>query len=211
VRPTLQSFRQKAHSALGLVEPSWHRAKRAMPYEMPDNLAAMSLAEIAQAVADRRLPPVDKWEPAESSDSLMRIAADGTWFHDGRPIKRPGMVRAFSSLLLRDETGQHWLMTPHYRQSIAVEDAAFIAVDMRAESDALVFRLNTDELIVAGPDHPLRAQGDRDCPAIYLAVRHGCEARIDRSTWLQLAEHALALDDDLAVTSKGERFSLTPA
>ena len=44
-------------------------------------------------------------------------------------------------------------------------------------------------------------------PAIYLAVRHGTEARINRSTWLQLVELA---DADLSVTSQGTRFSLVP-
>jgi uncharacterized protein len=63
--------------------------------------------------------------------------------------------------------------------------------------------------VLAGPDNPLRAAGDPDCPAVYLAVRHGCEARIDRSTWLQLAE--LALASDMIVTSRGARFSLVPA
>ena len=141
----------------------------------------------------------------------MRIGADGSWLHEGRPITRPAMVRAFASLLTRDGDGQHWLVTPECRQSIAVEDAAFVAVDMQAREGALAFRLNTDELVLAGPDHPLRAAGDRETPAIYLGVRHGCEARLDRSTWLQLAEHALATGDGSAVTSQGVTFALVPA
>lgn len=170
----------------------------------------MSLAEVADAVAARKLPPVEQWSPQQSADSKMRIAADGTWFHDGSPITRPAMVRAFASLLLRDEDGQHWLMTPHYRQSIAVEDAAFVAVDCQARECALTFRLNTDELVIAGPEHSLRAAGDPETPAIYLGVRHGCEARLDRSTWLQLAEIALAQGNDLSVTSMGATFTLVP-
>jgi hypothetical protein len=141
----------------------------------------------------------------------MRIAADGTWFHEERPIGRPAMVRAFSTLLLRDDGGQHWLVTPACRQSIEVEDAAFQAIDVKAEDGALAFRLNTDDLIVAGPDHPLRAEGDPDVPAIYLAVRRGCEARLNRSTWLQLVEIALGSNDGLSVTSRDETFSLVPA
>lgn len=182
-----------------------------MPYEAPPELASLSLAQIAEALAARRLPPVEQWNPPETIDSLMRIDAAGHWHHDGRPLTRVAMVRAFSSLLMRDEAGQHWLMTPQCRQSIAVEDAAFVAVDMAVRDGALAFRLNTDELVLAGPGHPLRAAGDPDCPAIYLAVRHGCEARLDRSTWLQLAEHALALDDGMHVTSQGARFAVVPA
>lgn len=181
-----------------------------MPYDAPPDLASLSLAEIAAAVEARKLPPVERWQPGETADSRMRIAADGTWFHEGRPIARPAMVRAFASLLTRDESGQHWLVTPECRQSLEVEDAAFVAVEMRGEDDALVFRLNTDELVVAGPRNPLRAAGDPQVPAIYLAVRRGCEARLNRSTYLQLVEHALA-GGSLSVTSQGATFALEPA
>jgi hypothetical protein len=183
-----------------------------MAYDIPPDLAGLSLLEVAEQVAARKLPPVDQWKPESTSDSQMRIAADGTWYHQGSPITRPAMARAFASLLWRDPAdGQHYLVTPHYRQTIAVEDAAFIATDMRVDDDALAFRLNTDEFVIAAPDNPLRAEGDPDAPAIYIAVRHGCEAKLDRSTWLQLAELALAQDEDaLAVTSKGTRFSLVP-
>lgn len=181
-----------------------------MPYQPPPDLAGLSLAEIAKQVAQRKLPPVDQWAPAREGDSKMRIAADGTWFHDGSPITRPAMVRAFSGLLTRDSDGQHWLVTPHEKLAIAVEDAAFQAVDAVRKGDGIAFRLNTDDLIVAGPGHPLRAAGDADIPALYLGVRGGLEARLNRSTYAQLAEIALAEGDDWSVTSLGQRFSLVP-
>ena len=74
-----------------------------MPYEPPPELAGLTLAEIAELVAARKLPPVDQWAPAREGDSLMRIAADGRWYHDGGEITRPAMIRAFASLLWRDE------------------------------------------------------------------------------------------------------------
>ena len=183
-----------------------------MPYEPPPELAALSLVEIAELAAARKLPPVDQWHPAASSDSLMQIAPDGRWFHDAKfpgdgEIKRPAMIRAFASLLRRDPDGQHWLVTPHEMQSITVGDAAFIAVDVARQDGALTFKLNTDDVVVAGPDHPLSARGTVELPAIYLAVRNGCEARVNRSTWLQLVELA---DADLTVTSQGARFCLVP-
>lgn len=178
-----------------------------MPYEPPPELAALSLEQIADLAAARKLPPVDQWHPQASSDSLMQIKADGRWFYDGGEIKRAAMIRAFASLLWRDAHGQHWLVTPHEKQSIAVEDAAFIAVDVVQHAGALIFRLNTDDTVVAGLDHPLIARGTADLPAIYLAVRHGTEARLNRSTWLQLVELA---DAQLTVTSQGTTFSLVP-
>jgi uncharacterized protein len=179
-----------------------------MPYEPPPELAGLSLAEIAELVAARKLPPVDQWSPSHSGDSRMQIAADGRWFHDGGEITRPAMVRAFASLLMRDAGGQHWLVTPQEKLTIAVEDAAFMAIDVKQEGDALAFRLNTDDLVIAGPNHPIRAAGDPDVPALYLGVRYGTEARLNRSTYAQLAE--IALDSDLTVTSRGAKFSLVP-
>ena len=180
-----------------------------MPYEPPPYLAELSLAEIASQVEQRKLPPVENWDPQKLGDSFMRIASDGTWYHEGDPIRRPAMVRAFSGLLTRDEAGQHWLVTPLEKLSIEVDDAAFIAVDCVSKGGDLAFRLNTDDLVVAGPDNRLRIAGDRDTPAIYLHVRRGLEARLNRSTYAQLADIALETGgDDWIVSSQGALFSL---
>ncbi|MFM6949971.1 MAG: DUF1285 domain-containing protein [Novosphingobium sp.] len=179
-----------------------------MPYEPLPDLATLSLAEIAALNDARKLPPAAQWNPTASGDSLMTILADGRWFHDGVEIRRPAMIRAFAGLLRREADGQHWLVTPIEKQSIRVEDAAFIATDVVAQDGALAFRLNTDEVVIAGEDHPLTARGTAELPAIYLAVRNGCEARINRSTWLQLVELANA---ELMVTSQNCQFSLVPA
>ena len=181
-----------------------------MPYEPPPELAALSLAEIARLVEARQLPPVSQWQPQRQGDSQMRIARDGKWYHQGGEITRPAMVRAFSSLLLRDEAGRHWLVTPHEKLSIEVEDAAFLAIDVKQDGDALAFRLNTDDLVIAGAGHPIRARGDADVPAIYLGLRNGLEARLNRSTYGQLIEIALE-GDALSVSSQGAVFPLVPA
>ena len=182
-----------------------------MVYTPPPELAGMSLADIAEAVAERRLPPVEQWSPENVDDSNMIIRADGTWLHDGSEITRPAMVRAFSGLLNREDDGRYWLVVPYQKLSIEVEDACFIATDVSRVDGDLAFRLNTDELVVAGPDNRLRAEGDGEKPALYLHVRRGCEARLNRSTYEQLAQIALAESNDWTVTSGGETFSLLPA
>ncbi len=184
-----------------------------MPYEPPPYLAGLTLAEIAELVAQRKLPPVEGWAPQQSGDSKMQIAADGTWFHEGGVIRREAMVRAFAGLLTRDADDQYWLVTPFEKLTIEVEDAAFIAVDCVRADDALAFRLNTDDIVIAGPEHPLRAAGDAENPALYLDVRRRCEARLNRSTWAQLADIALAEGADRnrwQVTSQGATFGLLP-
>jgi len=189
-----------------------------MPYEPPPELASLSLAQLAEAAEARRLPPIEQWAPTQTGDSLMRIAADGAWFHDGGPITRAAMVRAFSALLVRDADGQHHLLTPFEKLSIVVDDAAFVATDMQVRRDTtgrpvLAFRLNTDDVVLAGPDHPLRIAGTAEVPAFYLGVRHGTEARLNRSTYGQLIDHALTVStpEALGVESAGQRFALLPA
>jgi len=159
----------------------------------PSDLAGLSLAEIAQAVAERRLPPVESWNPPHCGDSGMRIARDGTWYHDGAPIRRPAMVRLFASLLRREAEGRYVLVTPVEKLDIAVEDAPFLAVEARSEGTGrdrrIAFRLNTDEPVIAGPAHRLHMVDDRP----YLTVRAGLEAAVARPVYYELAE--LALDE----------------
>lgn len=180
-----------------------------MPYEPPPEIAGLSLAQLAEAVTNRKLPPVEQWSPASTGDSHMAIRADGSWTHEGSPISRPAMVRSFASLLVRDGDG-HWLVTPVQKLSIDVEDAAFVATDLVERDGALAFRLNTDEIVIAGPDHPLIARGDAETPALYLGVRRGCEARLNRSTYEQLAQLAIDRGDGWWVSSEGSTFSLVP-
>lgn len=182
-----------------------------MPYQAPPELAALSLAEIAEQVAARKLPPVESWSPQNETDSLMKITADGQWFHDGGAITRQAMVRAFSGLLKREEDGPHWLVTPFEKAKIEVEDAAYIAVDVSQKDHGLAFRLNTDDFVIASENNRLIARGNTETPALYLQVRGGLEARLNRSTYQQLADIALASGEDWTVESCGAKFSLLPA
>lgn len=182
----------------------------------PPDLAGLSLAEIAKLAAERRLPPVESWNPEHCGDSAMRIARDGTWFHEGSPIGRAAMVRLFSTILRREADGGYVLVTPGEKLSIEVEDAPFVAVELKTEGAGparrLAFRLNTDELVVAGPDHPLRFAATQDGPHPYLMVRRGLEALVARSVYYELAN--LAIEEDASppgLWSEGAFFALEPA
>ena len=182
-----------------------------MVYTPPPELAGLSLTQIAEAIAERRLPPVESWEPEAVGESHMQILTDGTWLHNGSPINRQAMIRAFGGLLRREADGTYFLVVPYQKLRIEVADACFVATDVSRVERDLAFRLNTDELVVAGPDHPIRAAGDSDRPALYLGIRRGCEARLNRSTYEQLAQIAMTEGDDWTVTSGGQTFSLLPA
>ena len=169
-----------------------------MPYTPPPELASLSISEIAAMAEAQELPPVAQWSPTEEGDSEMRIAADGRWFHQGSIIPRPAMVRTFSTLLRREADASYALVTPFQKLNIIVDDAPFVAVEMENEGSGkarkLAFRLNTDHLVVAGKNHPLRFPATKPQP--YLTVRPGLEAVLARPVYYALAGMALAELDD---------------
>lgn len=164
--------------------------------EPPQDLSAFSLADIARLAEEKKLPPVDKWNPSHCGDSYMRIARDGTWYHEGSPIGRPAMVRLFSTILRREPDGGFVLVTPVEKLDIEVEDAPFVAVELKTEGEgrerSLAFRLNTGDVVVAGADHPLRFVPVDDGPHPYVEVRRGLDALVARPVYYELANLALA-------------------
>src|SRR3954454_4743687 len=101
----------------------------------PIDLQGITLAELQELIDQRRLPPVDQWNPERCGPSGMRIARDGTWYHEGQPIRRPAMVRLFASVLRREPDGRHVLVTPVEKLDIEVEATAFRAIAMTREGD----------------------------------------------------------------------------
>jgi len=175
-------------------------------------LAGLSLAEIASAAAERRLPPVDSWNPDRCGDSHMRIARDGTWYHEGAPIVREAMVRLFATILRREADGSYVLVTPAEKLDIMVEDAPFLAVELKSEGEgrerSLAFRTNIGEAVIAGPDHRLKFDDGQP----YVELRKGIDARIARPVYYELAELALAEDNVPAgLWSDGAFFALEAA
>ncbi|MGH7156294.1 MAG: DUF1285 domain-containing protein, partial [Acetobacteraceae bacterium] len=121
-------------------------------------------------------PGHGKRQPVDCGNLDMRIALDGTWHYRGSPIGRLPLVKLFASVLRREADGGYWLVTPAERGAIEVEDAPFLAVALTAEGEGrqqrLIFRTNLDDIVTAGPDHPLRVETAADGePAPYIVVR----------------------------------------
>ena len=118
-----------------------------------------SITGAVSRVAAKGPPPVERWNPPFCGDLDMRIAADGTWFYLKTPIGRPALVKLFASVLKR-EGDKYFLVTPVEKCGIQVEDAPFLAVEMKAEDGVngrvLHFRTNVDDWVACGPEHPLR-------------------------------------------------------
>jgi len=153
----------------------------------------------------------------------LAIARDGSWWHEGSPIKRIELVRLFASVLRREADGSYWLVTPVERARIAVEDVPFVAVELeavgRGRGQRLRLRSNLDEWVTVGPEHPLRvrasAAGGADALVPYVELRPGLEARLERAVYYQLVELGEELEEPqgtaFGVWSGGRFFALDRA
>lgn len=177
------------------------------------------LAEVqADEAHTRKLPPIDKWNPADCGDIDMRIAVDGTWFYLGTPIGRPQLVRLFSTVLKREDSGRYVLVTPVEKVGIKVEDAPFMAVRVDATGEGerrrLSFMTNVGDVAIAGAANPIRVvfHGTEREPRPYILVRGKLEARISRAVFYELVnlaeERKTASGRELGVWSDGVFFSL---
>jgi uncharacterized protein len=179
----------------------------------PIELKGVSLDELQRLIDERRLPPVDKWDPPLCGHSGMRIARDGTWFHDGSPITRPAMVRLFSTILRRETDGSHVLVTPVEKLGIDVDCTAFRAVEMHNEGSGrgrrIALKLDSGDALIVGPTHPLSVIEADHGLSPRIAVRHGLEAELSRAVYYDFAEIALAEGEDPpGVWSDGCFFAL---
>lgn len=148
----------------------------------------------------------------------LRIARDGTWYHEGAPIRRPELVRLFASVLRRDEAGTYWLVTPVERTRIVVEDVPFLAVEWAVREEeggpVLSFRTNVGRWVEAGPEHPIRLASDPESGETkpYIGLGNGLEARIARPVYYDLVERAIAGAEvgeaEIGVWSRGTYFTL---
>ena len=156
----------------------------------PIELRGLSLAELRKLIQKRRLPPVEQWNPERCGHSEMRIAGDGTWYHQGSAIHRPEMVRLFSTVLRREPDGRHMLVTPHEKLEIDVDRTAFRAIAMTREGhgrdQTIVFLLDSGDAVVLGPEHPLSIIESSEGLSPRIFVRHGIEAELSRPVSMSL-------------------------
>ena len=167
----------------------------------------------------RALPPVHLWDPPYCGDLDIRIATDGTWFYLGSPIGRMPLVKLFASVLKR-EGEKHFLVTPVEKIGIKVEDAPFLAVEMRREPSAdgprLHFRTNVDDWVVCDTEHALRFEPEDGSGGLkpYLHVRRDLWAKVTRALLFDLVEIAEEREIDgrlmLGVASAGAFFPMSP-
>jgi hypothetical protein len=174
----------------------------------------------AKSASGKGPPPVHLWNPAFCGDIDMRIAADGTWFYQGTPIGRPALVKLFASILKR-EGERYFLVTPVEKCGISVDDAPFMAVELRVDAGAagrqLCFRTNVDDWVACGPDHPLRFEPEAATGGLkpYLHVRRDLWAKVTRAVFYDLVNLGEAREVAgtlmFGVASAGRFYAMAPA
>lgn len=157
------------------------------------------------------------WNPHYRGEIAIRIAADGSWFHEQRRFQRDSLVKLFASILRREDE-EYFLVTPTEKLRIEVEDAPFIATLVESVKDdgtqAIVFTTNVGDRIVVNREHPIRVEIDAESrtPRPYVQVREGLDALISRSAFYDLINLAQEKERDgtgyLSVTSLGHEFEL---
>jgi len=142
----------------------------------------------------------------------IRIAVDGTWYHQGAPFTRKALVKLFATILHRDEDGGYSLKTPVERGRITVDDAPFTIVEAwyddtgspEMTSRRLMLRTNIDRIVTADTEHRIRVETDAETgePRPYIDTGDGLDALILRSVFYDLVDQAESLERD-GTTSLG--------
>ncbi len=190
----------------------------------PPPIRGLDEARVALETAGRKpraLPPVHLWNPPDCGAIDIRIRRDGVWEYLGSEIRRPALVRLFSTILRREPDGSYVLVTPVEKMTIQVEDAPFVAVGLQADGtgqgQVLTFRTNVGDVVRADGDHPIDVHIDPDTaePSPYIHVRSALHALIARPVFYDLVELASEADVDgqvmFGVWSAGFFFPFAPS
>ncbi len=179
-----------------------------------------AIAQAARREGGQSPPPVHLWNPPFGGDLAIRIASDGTWFYLRTPIGRPALVKLFASVLKRED-GRYFLVTPVEKVGIVVDDAPFLAVEMKVDDGApgkvLHFRTNVDDWVACGREHALRFEPEAGTGGLkpYLHVRRDLWAKVTRPLFYDLVELGEERDVDgermFGVSSGGAFFAMAPA
>lgn len=165
----------------------------------------------------KQYPPTHLWNPQKSGDMDLVIDREGRWIHEGREIKRPQIVKLFSTIL-KFEEGHYFLVTPVEKWQIQVDIAPFFIIqakrEIRDSEQAIILTTNTDDLIILSDLHPLNIDQDKDGNPIPLVkVRENLMGLISRPVYYQLIDwceeiSVSASNNYLRLNSMGATFNL---
>lgn len=172
----------------------------------------LSIEKPVNTEGDGSGPPLHLWHPPLSGDIDIRIAADGSWLHEGVRIEREALVRLFASILRREEDCDYYLVTPVEKWRIQVELHPLIVTDVNVVDDAadaqLDATLNTGKTVEIGKHYPLFLEPALEGVAV-LGLDHGLTALFSRPAWYRLVDLAEEAGGHNQVRSRGVTFTLS--
>lgn len=158
--------------------------------------------------------PVHLWNPPFCGDIDMLVARDGSWIHEGKPIRRPAMVKLFASILKIENGKDYFLVTPVEKVGIKVEDCPFVITEMDvsgSEKEQIIeFTTNTGECFQADAEHSIEVgtRSGSDEPHPTVLVRDGLKGLLSRSVFYSMVDLAVEQGGALGVWSSRHFFRL---
>ena len=148
-------------------------------------------------------PTVENWNPDYCGEIDIKILQNGKWLYMGSEIKRPALVKLFSSVLRLDDDGNYYLVTPVEKLKIEVEDAPFFIISMEKITSngdtSYYFYTNTHERIELSSEAPIEIIiNKKNHPKPYITVRRNLKALISRSVYYEIIDNA----EEVSIESK---------
>ena len=126
---------------------------------VPDRHHAATRSIQTASINGRQPAPLHLWNPDFCGDVDMAISADGTWYHEGMPIKRAELWQLFAGILRREDDGDYFLVTPVEKCRVSVALHPLIINDFeQSVSDGepeLIAVLNAGGRFVVSDQYPL--------------------------------------------------------
>ena len=157
-----------------------------------DNLFSQIKSDVS---SEKKLPPVELWDPEFCGDIDLIIKADGTWFYMGTPFKRMSLVQLFASVL-KKECDKYYLVTPVEKIGITVEDAPFVLTQWRWKdktNNTMVVTTNVGDEFELNAQHALTVAEDG---SLYVLVRRNLTAKVHRNVYYQWVDLASEIKNE---------------
>ena len=155
----------------------------------------MSLDKITAQLAnhDKKLPPVESWNPPYCGEIDIEIKANGDWYHEGDLIKRLPLARMFASVLIKEVNkgvSEYFLITPVEKVKIKVEDAPFVLTHwhwLDQQESIMQVSTNLGDEFILDAEHPIVLN---EAGEPYVTVRRNLTAKVHRNVFYQWADIA---------------------
>lgn len=121
----------------------------------------------------------------------FHILRDGTWLHEGLPIRRLELVKLFSTILQKDADGGYVLKTPHEVAEVLVDDSPYVIIKMvvsgSGKDQKITFETNIGQEVVLGAKNPLFFTEKTP----YIEIKSDIFARIITSVYYDLVKYSV--------------------